>query len=304
VRMDMSTATERASPALWSQSGGMAPNRSWNEDNHYNWTDCEGSPLSQVPATLLLCLCGLVGNGAVLWLLGFHIRRNPVATFILHLAIADVTFLLSITISLGMFYVLESLCHGLGSQGVTTMLNITILFSFTASAHLLTAFSAVTALSVLPVSPCPCRSPQRFPVLLCALLWVLSFLLTMSLYFHPSALFAFALSYLLSVLTLLCSGLTLLVFLCCSRKRPPGRLCAVVLLAVILFPFLTADFGYWLFLRVFDVSVFAFHTSLPLACANSSVHPLIYFLSGSCAKEFTLSVSVAFQRVFGDVSEP
>ncbi|NWR95179.1 MRGRH protein, partial [Furnarius figulus] len=272
--------------------------------NHYNWTDCEGSHSSQVAVTLLLCLCGLVGNGAVLWLLGFHILRSPVTTFILNLAVADFAFLLSIILALGVFYVPGSLCHELGPRGVTAGLNITILFSFTASAHLLTAFSAVTALSVLPVSHCPCRLSQRFPVLLCALLWVLSFLLTMTLYFHPSALLAFVLSYLLWVLTLVCSGLTLLVFLCCSRKQPPRRLCLVVLLAVVLFPFFTADFGYWLLLRVFDFSVFALHTSLPLACANSSVHPLIYFLAGSCAKEFTLSVRVAFQRAFGDVSEP
>ncbi|NXG14770.1 MRGRD protein, partial [Grallaria varia] len=293
----------RASPACWSQSGGTAPNRSWN-DNHYNQTDCESSHLSQVPVTLLLCLCGMAGNSAVLWLLGFRICRSPVTTFILNLAAADFTFLLSITIALGVFYVPESLCHELGSRGVTTVLNITILFSFTASAHLLTAFSAVTALSVLPMSHCPCRHSQRFPELLCALLWVLSFLLTMALYFHPSALFAFVLSYLLSVLTLVCSGLTLLVVLCCSWKHPPRKLCAVVLLAVVFFPFCTADFGYWLLLRVFDFSVFVLNTSLPLACANSSVHPLIYFLAGSCAKKFTLSVSVAFQRVFGDVSEP
>uniref|UniRef100_A0A8B9ICZ8 G-protein coupled receptors family 1 profile domain-containing protein n=1 Tax=Anser brachyrhynchus TaxID=132585 RepID=A0A8B9ICZ8_9AVES len=44
--------------------------------------------------TLLICLCGLVGNGAVLWLLGFRIRRNPITVYILNLAVADFTFLL------------------------------------------------------------------------------------------------------------------------------------------------------------------------------------------------------------------
>ncbi|NWI51986.1 MAS protein, partial [Calyptomena viridis] len=293
-------ATERASPAYWSQSSGMASNRSWNDDNPYNWTDCESSHLNEVPVTLLICLCGMVGNGAVLWLLGFRIRRNPVTTFVLNLAVADFTFLLSVTIALGVFGVPGSLCHELGSQGVTIMLNVTILFAFTASVYLLTAFSAVTALSVLPVSHCPCHRSQGFPVLLCALLWVLSFLFTVILYFHPSALVAFVLSYLLSVLTLICSALTL----CCSWKHPPRKLRAVVLLAVISFPFFTADFGYWLLLKVFDFSVFVLNVSLPLACANSSIHPLIYILAGSCEKRFTLSVSVALQRVFGDVTEP
>ncbi|NXA15617.1 MAS protein, partial [Sapayoa aenigma] len=265
----------------------------------YNWSDCESSHLSQVPVTLLTCLSGMVGNGAVLWLLGFRVRRNPVTTFVLNLAVADLTFLLSITIALGVICVPES------SQGVTTMLNVTILFAFTASVYLLTAFCAVTALSVLPVSRCPCHHSQCFPVLLCALLWVLSFLFAVTLYFHPPALFAFVLSYLLSVLTLICSALTLLaVVLCCSWKQPPGKLCAVILPAVIFFPFFTAHFGYWLFLRVFDFSVFVLNVSLPLACANSSIHPLLYFLAGSCARKFTLSVSVALQRVFDDVTEP
>ncbi|NXM72256.1 MAS protein, partial [Serilophus lunatus] len=297
-------AMERASPAYWSQSSGMASNRSWNDDKPYNWTDCESSPLSEVPVTLLICLCGTVGNGALLWLLGFRIRRNPITTIVLNLAVADFTFLLSVTIALGVFGVLESLCHELGSQGVTTMLNVTILFAFTAGVYLLAALSAVTALSVLPMSCCPCHHSQHFPVLLCALLWVLSFLFTVTLYFHPSALVAFVLSYLLSVLTLICSALTLLALvLRCSWKHPPRKLCAVVLL-VIIFPFFTADFGYWLLLRVFDFSVFVLNISLPLACANSSIHPLIYFLAGSCAKKFTLSASVALQRVFDDVKEP
>ncbi|NXY25720.1 MRGA1 protein, partial [Atrichornis clamosus] len=302
TRSTLSPATERA---CWSQPGGMASNGSWNEDSHYNWTDCDNSHLSKVPVTLLLCLCGMVGNGAVLCLLGFCIRRNPITVYILNLAVADFSFLLFITIALGIFYVPESFCHQLGSRGMTTRLNISILFTFTAGVYSLAAVSAVTALSVLPVSCHPYHCSQRFPVLLCALLWVLSFLLTLTLYFHPSALIAFVLSYLLSVLTLICSGLALLArLLCCSRKQSLRKLCAVALMPIVFFPFFTADFGYWLLLRVFDFSVFALSTSLPLACANSSAHPLIYFLAGSCAKEFTLSARAAFQRAFEDVPEP
>ncbi|NXS36234.1 MRGB5 protein, partial [Pomatostomus ruficeps] len=298
-------ATERASPACWSPPGGKASNGSWNEHQHYNWTDCDNSHSSKVPVTLLLCLCGMVGNGAVLWLLGFRIRRNAITICVLNLAMADFTFLLLITITLGIFYVPESFCHQLGSWGVTAGLNVTILLAFTAGVYALSAFSAVTALLVLPVSCWPCRRSQHFLVLLCALLWLLSLLLTVSLYFDPSVLMVLVLSYLFSVLTLICSGLALLArLLCCCWKQPPRTLCVLVLLPVVSFPFFTADFGYWLLLRAFDFSVFALSTSLPLACANSSAHPLIYFLAGSCAKQFTLSAHVAFQRVFEDVPEP
>ncbi|XP_030337374.1 proto-oncogene Mas-like [Strigops habroptila] len=304
-------AMEGTSPACWSQSGETACIRSWHHqplmhgDSHYNWTNCETGHWSKVPVTLLVCLCGLVGNGAVLWLFSSHVRRNPITTYILNLAAADFTFLLSITIALVILYVPGTLCHRLSSRDVTTALNITILFSFTASVYLLTAFSAMTALSVLPITCCPCHSSQCLPELICALLWALSFLLTMNLLFCPAALIAFVLSYLLSLLTLVLSGLTLLArIVCCSWQHPPRKLCAVVLLTVFFFPFLTADFGYWLLLRLFDFSVFVFNASLLLACVKSSINPGIYFLAGSCTKKFTLSVRVAFQRAFGDVTEP
>ncbi|XP_055578788.1 proto-oncogene Mas-like isoform X1 [Falco biarmicus] len=309
VKSTLFPAMERASSVCWSQPGGTAYNRSWHhrllrhEDSHYNWTDCEAGHLSKVPVTLLICLCGLVGNGAVLWLLGFRILRNPITVYVLNLAVADFTFLLSITIALVIFHSPESLCHRLSSQDITTVLNITILFSFTASIYLLTAFSAMTTLSVLRPACCSCHHPKHLPVLVCALLWALSFLLAVTLYLSPAVLIVFALSYLLPVLALIFSGLTLLSrVLCCSWQYPPRKLCVVVLLAVF-FPFFTADFVYWLLLRLFDFSIFVFDTSLSLACVNSSINPVIYFLAGSCAKKFTLSVRVAFQRAFEDITE-
>ncbi|XP_064278620.1 mas-related G-protein coupled receptor member A-like [Passer domesticus] len=182
---------------------------------------------------------------------------------------------------------------------------VTIPLALPASASSLTALSAVTALFVLPVSCWPCHHSQHFPVLLCALLWLLSFLLTATLHFCPSLLMALVLSCLFSVLTLTCSALALLArLLCCSWKQPPGKLCALLLLPVVSFPFFTADFGYWLLLRACDFPAFAPSTPLPLACAKSSAQPVIYFLAGSCAKEFTPCVSVAFQRAFEDVPEP
>ncbi|NWH66657.1 MAS protein, partial [Geococcyx californianus] len=299
-----------AGAACWSQRGGMEHNRTWHprllrhDDDDRNWTDGEAGHLSKIPVTVLICLCGLVGNGAVLWSLGSCIRKNPTTVYVLNLAVADFTFLLSITMALVLFYVPESLCHRLGSRDVTTMLNITIFFTFTASIYLLTALSAVVSLSILPPSCCPCHHSWRFPVLVCALLWALSFLFTVTLYFCPAVVIVFVLSYLLSVLILIFSALTLLTrVFCCSWPYPLRKFCVVVLLAVV-FPFFTADFGYWLLLRLFDFSGFVFDASLLFACLNSSINPLIYFLAGSCAKKFTLSVKVAFQRAFEDATEP
>ncbi|NXJ66157.1 MAS protein, partial [Rostratula benghalensis] len=306
----MVPVVEETSSACWSQPSGTAHNSSWHhrllrqEDNDYNGTDCEGDHLSQVLVTLLICLCGLAGNGAVLWFLGSQVCRNSITTYVFNLAVANFTFLLSTAIALVIFYGPESLCHRLGSREVTTVLNITIIFAFTTSVYLLTALSAATALSLLTPSHCPCHCSWGFPGLLCALLWALSFLLTLTLYLCPATLIVFVLSYLLSVLTLMLSGLTLLARVLCSLwHHPPRALSVVVLLAVVFFPFLTADFGYWLLLRLIDFSVFAFNTSLLLACMNSTINPLIYFLVGCCGKNFTLSIRVAFQRALENVRE-
>ncbi|NXX97732.1 MAS protein, partial [Centropus bengalensis] len=301
-------AMERNDPACWSQPGGVEHNRTWRhslqEDDDWNWPGCDGGHLSKVPVTLLICLCGLVGNGAVLWFLGSCVHKNPATIYALNLAVAHITFLLSIAVALVPFYVPGSLCHRLGSWGVTTLLNVTILFSFTASAYLLTAFSAVMSLPVPTTSCCPCHRSWHFPVLLCALLWAFAFLLTLTLYFSPSGLIVFLPSYLLSVLILIILALTLPArVLCRSWPYPPRKLCVVVLLAAT-FPFFTADFGFWLVLRPFDFSVFAFNASLPLACVNGSINPVVYFLAGSCSKKFTLSIQAAFQRALGDGTEP
>ncbi|NXN32188.1 MAS protein, partial [Nycticryphes semicollaris] len=307
----MVPVVEETSSSCWSQPSGIAHNSSWHhrllrqEDNDYNGTDCQGDHLSQVLVTLLICLCGLVGNGAVLWFLGSQVCRNSITTYVFNLAVANFTFLLFIAVALVIFYGPEHLCHRLGSRDVTTLLNITILFAFTTSVYLLTALSVTTALSLLAPSHCLCHRSRGFPGLLCVLLWALSFLLTLTVYLCPVALIIFVLSYLLSALTLTLSGLTLLARVMCSLwHHPPGMLSVVVLLTVFFFPFLTADFGYWLLLRLIDFSVFGFNTSLLLACINSTINPLIYFLVGCCGKNFTLSVRVAFQRALENVREP
>ncbi|XP_005028448.2 mas-related G-protein coupled receptor member A2B-like [Anas platyrhynchos] len=306
--------TARYSPACWSWPSGMAHDEAWHRglmrqaasrEDDYNWTDCEADSLSEVPATLLICLCGLVGNGAVLWLLGSHIRRNPITVYVFSLAIADFTFLLSIAIALVMFYGPLSFCHRLGSRDVMAMLNIIIIFVFTTSIYLLAAFGASTSLSALCQACWPRYRSWHLPALVCALLWALSFLLTVTLYFSPVALVIFVLSYLLSVLILILSSLTLFAkVLCCSWQHPLRKLCVVVLLVVISFLFFNAGFPYWLLLRLFDFSVLFFDTPLLFACVSSSINPIIYFLAGSCTKKFPVSARLACQRAFEDVMEP
>ncbi|NXK04059.1 MAS protein, partial [Herpetotheres cachinnans] len=41
-----------------------------------------------------ISLCGLVGNGIVMWFLGFRMKKSPFTVYILNLAVADFSLLL------------------------------------------------------------------------------------------------------------------------------------------------------------------------------------------------------------------
>ncbi|NXI94377.1 MAS protein, partial [Psophia crepitans] len=94
-----------------------------------------------------LSLCGLVGNGIVMWFLCFHMKQNPFNVYILNLAVADFSllllfFLLTLAIfSLTAFcsylynfisfyidflFVVEFLCHffDLSSLGLLTAISV------------------------------------------------------------------------------------------------------------------------------------------------------------------------------------
>lgn len=54
------------------------------------WRTFTGVVFYLIPA---VGLGGLVGNGLVLWHLGFHIKKGPFSVYILHVATADFLFL-------------------------------------------------------------------------------------------------------------------------------------------------------------------------------------------------------------------
>ncbi|NXG12799.1 MRGRD protein, partial [Sakesphorus luctuosus] len=55
-------------------------------------------------------LCGLVGNGLVMWFLGFHMKQNPFTVYILNLAVADFSMVLLIFLTLLAVFTLLAFC--------------------------------------------------------------------------------------------------------------------------------------------------------------------------------------------------
>ncbi|XP_051820799.1 mas-related G-protein coupled receptor member A-like [Antechinus flavipes] len=256
--------------------------------------------------SLLIAPLGLLGNGAVLWLLGFRIRRNPFSVYILNLAAADALFLCS--------SFLRSILALFRFNDVTwTILSFFIYTSYTAGLSLLAAISTERCLSAFFPLWYRCRRPKHTSAAICAGVWALAGmcgLLSLVLW-HSSdhnifTFFTILVTWLLLLTCVMCvSSLTLLLRVQC-RSRPPRlpRLYLLVLLTVLVFLLCCLPMGIWAVLS------FWFHTYLMsywlcdlLACVNSSVNPLIYFFVGRLGHKRREPLRVVLQRALGDEQE-
>ncbi|NXY27211.1 MRGRD protein, partial [Atrichornis clamosus] len=62
---------------------------------------------------LVISLCGLAGNGVVMWSLGFHTKQSPFTVYILNLAVADFSLLLLFFLLILAFLTLATFCTSL-----------------------------------------------------------------------------------------------------------------------------------------------------------------------------------------------
>ncbi|XP_006136447.2 mas-related G-protein coupled receptor member H-like [Pelodiscus sinensis] len=257
---------------------------------------------SLIYVCLLICLLGLVGNGIVLWFLGFRIKRNPFTVYVLNLAAADFGFLLFLALYrlgfiLKLFYSLK-------------YLDLLLAFTYSSSVSLLTAISVERCMSVLFPIWYRCRRPKNMSAILCALLWALSCLLTgLGAYVCFSDSYECCQKMLLQLtsmnfliftpITVLSSLILIIKVQRSSLRHRPRKLYIVILLNVLFFllfilPFCIVTF----FQKAINYDYFI-NSSFMLASLNSSINPVIYFLIGSYRNQkFRGSVKKALQSVF------
>ncbi|KAM9557608.1 mas-related G-protein coupled receptor member H-like [Guaruba guarouba] len=279
------------------------------ETDGYNSCRIDITDVAMDTVTVFVCLCGLVGNGAVLWLLGFCISRNPITTYILNLAMADFTFLLFMAISV-LLYIMENIfCSSFVSLTYQRPLLLLSLFSYNTSLYFLTAISIERCSSIL----CPlwyrCHRPQRLSALVCALLWALSIAVIAAvtslclLHEHKLCQMALISMYTLNFLIfappmVVSSTILFIKVQCGSQQRQPKRLYIVIFLTVLFFLIFMVPLSVWNFLQQFGYAAPSQAVFL-LACINSSINPFIYFLVGSCRRRCSMvPLQVAFRRVF------
>lgn len=114
---------------------------------------------------LLVSAVGTVGNGLVIWYLGFRIRKGPFTVYLLHLALADFLF-----VACQLVFLVEELAQG--SQN-PLYVAITFLF-FAVGLWLLASFNVELCLSAfLPGCYKACRLPYTSWIV-CILVWALT----------------------------------------------------------------------------------------------------------------------------------
>ncbi|XP_044308787.1 mas-related G-protein coupled receptor member H-like [Varanus komodoensis] len=259
-----------------------------------------------------LCILGLVGNGNVIWLLAFHIKRNTFTTYVLNLALAD-SGVLIILLVIGIVDVSNHFVwHGF------PFLDVQILYYLFGLMHgvgqfLLTTISIDRCASVLFPIWHRCRRPPHLSAIICTLIWALWFLVygVHMILFSMSRISTDISPYVALANGLICfpvmtiSSLTLFIKVYFkSHQSRRGKLIKTILLALLFFLILAFPLTVIYVLGVFFDFHFLLHCSiwhLGLFCAslNSSVNPLIYFLVGRNRRSpSTESMKFILQRVF------
>ncbi|KAJ7338171.1 hypothetical protein JRQ81_010814 [Phrynocephalus forsythii] len=261
---------------------------------------------------LIISLLGLWGNGVVIKILGFRIKRTPYTIYILNLSGADFGVLIClICLTIGKFVDTLDERHSVLPWFVNIIVQL-FFFTYSTSQFLLAAISIDRCVAVLfPLWHRYHRPPHLSPIA-CALIWILSFLLpginitllVTGILLVPPLLFQVIVNVLLSAPLMVISTLTLFINVNCKAKRAHrGKLVTAILLALLFFLLFAFP------LNVFYIIRWPFFNLIPigLVCAslNSSINPLIYFLVGKRQRKSParVSIKVALQRVFEDEQE-
>ncbi|XP_023784493.1 proto-oncogene Mas-like [Cyanistes caeruleus] len=244
---------------------------------------------------LLICLCGLAGNGAVLWLL--HI--NAIPCFIFNQAITDFLFLVFMVPSTLLFLHEEVSCSTIMSQMYLSLLFQLSLFSYNMGLYRLTFISFVRCRYILCLVFCGCQLPQRLLwVVMTTLSWAFLFLAIIVIpmvtslcqsqeqeHCQVALLSMYVLNFFLFAAPMLISSIIVFVhFKPGSQQREHKRLDIVIFLATLF----SLPLSLLYLLQQLEYVFVSTQVIFLLTCINSSIKPFIYFLVGSWKEDCSL----------------
>ncbi|XP_058685146.1 proto-oncogene Mas-like [Poecile atricapillus] len=261
--------------------------------------------------TLLICLCGLVGNGTVLCLL----QRNPTTFYIINLAFANFTFLHFVVPSTLLYLKEELSCSTIMPLVFLRALFPLLLFSYNLGMYLLTAISIDRCMSILYPLWYRCHRPKCLSWVVCALLWALSIaviaMVTSLCLSHQhkhcqvSLTSMYALNLFLFAPAMIISSTVLLIKIKCgSQQQQPKRLNTVTFLVVLFFLLFALPLSLSNFLQQLGYTAVSSQVVFLLTCIHSTINPFIYFLAGRCWRCCSLeSLRLSLQRIFEEPEE-
>ncbi|XP_008067504.1 mas-related G-protein coupled receptor member D [Carlito syrichta] len=248
--------------------------------------------------TMFTCVCGMAGNGLVVWLLGFRLQRTPFCTYVLNLAGADLLFLLCMASMLSLETRPLAGARALAHEAIERVK----FFAYTAGLSLLMAISAQRCLSVLFPLWVKGHQHRSLPALVCALLWALALLLNTFTTLFCGRLWradprrCFMVDMTLSALimgvftpVMTVSSVTLFVQVRRSARqwqRRSTHLYVIVLASVLVFLVCSLPLGLYWFVLFWvglppDVLLVYACVSRLSSSVSSSANPAIYFLVGA-----------------------
>ncbi|KAJ6633561.1 hypothetical protein lerEdw1_014481 [Lerista edwardsae] len=258
--------------------------------------------------TTVVCIFGLLGNGSVIWLLGFRMKRNPFTTYILNLAVAD--FGVHVFLIILDFIKIDCENHFF-HDGVL----IILYFMFSTSEFLLTAISIDRCVSVLFPLWYRCHRPNKLSAILCAVIWILCFLvhgICQILRYFSSFLeieedidilfYIFLVNATICLPLITTSTMILFIRFCLkSQQLRRKKLLLAILLTLFFFLFLAFPLNAVL-LKLYhsrNINIHSYYVGHLCASVNSFVNPLIYLLVGRKKRDLCKeNLRLVLQRVF------
>ncbi|MBZ3870498.1 Mas-related G-protein coupled receptor member X1 [Sciurus carolinensis] len=281
---------------------------------------CNRNNLIPTVLALIISLVGLAGNAAVLWLLGFRMRRNAFSVYILNLAASDFLFLCFQITDFLVDIIKMFLPFSVPTYGIFRTGGI---ISYIAGLSILSAISTERCLSVLWPVWYRCRRPRHMSAVMCALLWTLSmFWGILDMVYCSTLIIDSEVDWCIKVdliitawliflfVTFSGSSLALLGrILCGLRHKTLTRLYVTILLTVLVFLLCDLPFGIYLFLSDwisidFDAFTCLYMVSVVFSCVNSCANPIIYFFVGSFRQQLqSRNLKLVLEQALQDTPE-
>ncbi|XP_064278698.1 mas-related G-protein coupled receptor member H-like [Passer domesticus] len=286
--------------------------------DRHDLCETDASDVAIHSVTLLICLCGLPGNGAVIWVLGFCIQRDtmkPITAYNLDPAIINFLFLIFMVPS-ALFFLLEDFsCSAIMSPAYIRFLFLLFRMFYSVGLYRLTAISIERCRSVLCPRGLFCHLPQDLSwVVVSAGLWALSITVIAAISAVTSlcesqegklcrgALISlYILNFLVFAPSVVISSTILFIhFKGSSQQQRSKKLDIIVFLAVLL----TLPLSLWNFLQQLGYTAVFPRLLLLFACMHSSINPFIYISVTKCWRRCSMeSLRECLQEVFEEPEE-